>query len=119
MFNFTIFTKALTDTTLSKNEFRVLCLFLNTSSFKKSNTFEMYNGFIQDTLGISERNVRDITKSLELKDYIKKDVNTNSHNRNANTYTIIDTQKCAEKCAENCPPNKDEIKENNNITILL
>lgn len=123
MFNFTIFTKALTDTTLSKNEFRVLCLFLNTSSFKQSNTFEMYNGFIQDTLGISERNVRDITKSLELKDYIKKEVNTNSHNRNANTYTIIDTEKCAEKCAENCaencPPNNLDIKtkeNNNNIT---
>jgi len=119
MFNFTIFTKALTDTTLSKNEFRVLCLFLNTSSFKQSNTFEMYNGFIQDTLGISERNVRDITKSLELKDYIKKEVNTNSHNRNANIYTIIDTEKCAEKCAENCPPNNLDIKtkeNNNNIT---
>lgn len=118
MFNFTIFTKALTDTTLSKNEFRVLCLFLNTSSFKQSNTFEMYNGLIQDTLGISERNVRDITKSLELKDYIKKEVNTNSHNRNANTYTIINTQKCAENCAENCPPNNLDIKNNKNNNNL-
>lgn len=114
MFNFSIFTKALTDSTLSKNEFRVLCLMLNTSSFKQSNTFEMYNGFIQDTLGISERNVRDITKSLELKDYIKKEVSTNSHNRNANTYTIIDAESCAEKCAENCPPNNLDIKHNNN-----
>ena len=117
MFNFSIFTKALTDNTLSKNEFRVLCLMLNTSSFKQSNTFEMYNGFIQDTLGISERNVRDITKSLELKDYIKKEVNTNSHNRNANTYTILGAESCAEKCAENCPPNNLDIKHNNkNIT---
>lgn len=124
MFKFSIFTKALTDTTLSKNEFRVLCLLLNTSSFKQSDTFEMYNGFIQDTLGISERNVRDITKSLVLKNYIKKEVNTNSHNRNANTYTIIDAQKCAENCAENCPPNNldkktKEIKNiNNNKSIL-
>ena len=110
MFNFSIFTKALTDNTLSKNEFRVLCLMLNTSSFKQSNTIEMYNGYIQDTLGISERNVRDITKSLELKDYIKKEVNTNSHNRNANRYTILGT----EKCAENCPPNNLDIKYNNN-----
>lgn len=118
MFNFSIFTKALTDNTLSKNEFRVLCLMLNTSSFKQSNTFEMYNGFIQDTLGISERNVRDITKSLELKVYIKKEVNTNSHNRNANRYTILGTEscaeKCTEKCAENCPPNNLDIKYNNN-----
>ena len=114
MFNFSIFTKALTDNTLSKNEFRVLCLMLNTSSFKQSNTIEMYNGYIQDTLGISERNVRDITKSLELKDYIKKEVNTNSHNRNANRYTILGTEKCAEKCAENCPPNNLDIKYNKN-----
>lgn len=121
MFNFSIFTKALTDNTLSKNEFRVLCLMLNTSSFKQSNTIEMYNGFIQDTLGISERNVRDITKSLELKDYIKKEVNTNSHNRNANRYTILGTEscaeKCTEKCAENCPPNNLDIKYNNNNNI--
>ena len=117
MFNFSIFTKALTDNTLSKNEFRVLCLMLNTSSFKQSNTIEMYNGYIQDTLGISERNVRDITKSLELKDYIKKEVNTNSHNRNANRYTILGTEKCAEKCAENCPPNNLDIKYNNNNNI--
>ena len=117
MFNFTIFTKALTDTTLSKNEFRVLCLFLNTSSFKQSNTFEMYNGYIQDTLGISERNVRDITKSLELKDYIKKGVNTNSHNRNANTYTIIDAEKCAENCAENCPPKTRTLEEDKNVPL--
>lgn len=113
MFNFSIFTKALTDNTLSKNEFRVLCLMLNTSSFKQSNTIEMYNGYIQDTLGISERNVRDITKSLELKDYIKKEVNTNSHNRNANRYTILGT----EKCAENCPPNNLDIKYNKNNNI--
>ena len=117
MFNFSIFTKALTDNTLSKNEFRVLCLMLNTSSFKQSNTIEMYNGYIQDTLGISERNVRDITKSLELKDYIKKEVNTNSHNRNANRYTILGTEKCAEKCAENCPPNNLDIKYNKNNNI--
>ena len=117
MFNFSIFTKALTDNTLSKNEFRVLCLMLNTSSFKQSNTIEMYNGYIQDTLGISERNVRDITKSLELKDYIKKEVNTNSHNRNANRYTILGTEKCAEKCAENCPPNNLDIKYNKNNKI--
>ena len=113
MFNFSIFTKALTDNTLSKNEFRVLCLMLNTSSFKQSNTIEMFNGFIQDTLGISERNVRDITKSLELKNYVKKEVNTNSHNRNANTYTILGAESCAEKCAENCPPNNLDIKHNN------
>ena len=114
MFNFSIFTKALTDNTLSKNEFRVLCLMLNTSSFKQSNTIEMYNGYIQDTLGISERNARDITKSLELKDYIKKEVNINSHNRNANRYTILGTEKCTEKCAENCPPNNLDINNNNN-----
>lgn len=128
MFNFKVFKNGLTDSTLSKNEFRVLCLMLNQSSFFNSKTFEMYNGYIQDTLGISERNVRDVTKSLEQKGYIKKEVSANSYNRNANTYTIIDdkdgdknvtlnkdlgAESCTEKCAENCPPNENKINNNN------
>lgn len=114
MFNFKLYNAALEDANLTDKEFRMLCLFLNKSSMDKSDTIEMFNGFLMDKLDLHERWVKTLTKSLCEKGYLTKTVTGTRNNRNANTYTL----KCAEKCAEKCTPNKGHINnKNNNIKL--
>ena len=118
MFNFKLYNMALEDANLTDKEFRMLCLFLNKSSMDKSDTIEMFNGFLMDKLDLRERWVKALTKSLCEKGYLTKTITGTKNNRNANTYTLKNTdndaQKCAEKCAEKCTPNKEHINNNKN-----
>lgn len=116
MFNFKLYNAALEDANLTDKEFRMLCLFLNKSSMDKSDTIEMFNGFLMDKLNLCERHIRRLTNSLEKKGYFTKTITGTVKNRNANTYTL----KCTEKCDKNVPPcniEDDDIKCDKNVDI--
>lgn len=90
MFNFNLMNKALTDVNLSDKEFRLLYLIVNNMSMNDTNEIEMYNGFIMDRLGISERQVQRVTKGLVEKGYITKVVTGSKTNRNGNVIRLND-----------------------------
>lgn len=116
MFNFKLYNAALEDANLTDKEFRMLCLFLNKSSMDKSDTIEMFNGFLMDKLNLCERHIRRLTNSLEKKGYFTKTITGTVRNRNANTYIL----KCTEKCDKNVPPcniEDDDIKCDKNVDI--
>lgn len=101
MLNLKLFNKALMDANLNGNEFKMYCLILNNCSFKKTNSIEMYNGFFMDKLGLGERQIQNLTKSLNKKGYIKIIRCANSVNKNANIYQLVFDEK-------NCTPYKED-----------
>ena len=133
MFNFKLYNAALEDANLTDKEFRMLCLFLNKSSMDKSDTIEMFNGFLMDKLNLCERHIRRLTNSLEKKGYFTKTITGTVKNRNANTYTLNCTEKCDKnvppcnikdedknvniKCDKNVPPYKEHINNNKKYNI--
>lgn len=112
MINLTLLNKALVDENVSDKEFRTLYLILNNLSMNKTNSLEIYNGFLMDKLNIGERQVRNITNGLAEKGYIIKKVCGNSKTHNGNIYQLV-TNKEGEmngemKCEKNCPPYNKE-----------
>lgn len=105
MFNFKLLNEAVLDVELTDKQFRMLYLIANKASMEKSNTVEIHNGWLMDNMNISERWVKDLTKSLSDKGYLKKTVTGTKKNRNANKYTLRNMDKneeCAQKCEEKC-----------------
>lgn len=105
MFNFKLLNEAVLDVELTDKQFRMLYLIANKASMEKSNTVEIHNGWLMDNMNISERWVKDLTKSLSDKGYLKKTVTGTQKNRNANKYTLRNMDKneeCAQKCEEKC-----------------
>lgn len=88
MFNFKVYDRAVCDPELEKNELRVLYLILNNMSLNKVDRIEIFNGFVMDTLGISESTVRRSMKSLEEKGYIGRVITGTSKNRKGNVIYI-------------------------------
>ena len=124
MINLTLLNKALVDENVSDKEFRTLYLILNNLSMNKTNSLEIYNGYMMDKLNICERQVRNITNGLAEKGYIIKLNCGNSKIKNGNIYQLpkeeikgeINEEKKLEK---NFPPynnKKENIKDN--ISLL-
>jgi len=144
MFNFNLQNKAFEE--LNAEQFRVVYLLNSTLSMvnktnntPNNNTIEMYNGYMMDKLGLSERQVQRLIKSIEeagfinvkrakakkqpnkitINDAINGDKNVTLNNAidcavsEKNTNNAINGDKNGDK---NVTLNKDEIK-NNNITI--
>lgn len=124
MINSTLLNKALVDGNVTDKEFRTLYLILNNLSMNKTNSLEIFNGFMMDKLNICERQVRNVTNGLAEKGYIIKLNCGNSKRKNGNIYQLpkeeikreINEEKKLEK---NFPPyNNKKEKYNNNISLL-
>lgn len=140
MFNFNLQNKAFEE--LNAEQFRFVYFLNNTLSMvnktnntPNNNTIEMYNGYMMDKLGLSERQVQRLIKRLEQLEYItvKRATRKNQPNiitlifeeNNATDCTlsqnndINDAINCDINCDKNVTLNKKEIrnnKNNNNIT---
>ena len=140
MFNFNLQNKAFEE--LNAEQFKLVYFLNNTISMvnktnntQNNNTIEMYNGYMMDKLGLSERQVQRLIKRLEQLEYItvKRATRKNQPNiitlifeeNNATDCTlsqnndINDAINCDINCDKNVTLNKKEIKNNknnNNIT---
>ena len=140
MFNFNLQNKAFEE--LNAEQFKLVYFLNNTLSMvnktnntQNNNTIEMYNGYMMDKLGLSERQVQRLIKRLEQLEYItvKRATRKNQPNiitlifeeNNATDCTlsqnndINDAINCDINCDKNVTLNKNEIKyknNNNNIT---
>ena len=88
MINLKVLNKALTDPSITDAEFRLLYLIANNISMGKTDTKEIYNGFLMDKLHLSERQIQRLTKSLDDKHYIIKRGIGKSVRRNGNLYSL-------------------------------
>ena len=140
MFNFNLQNKAFEE--LNAEQFKLVYFLNNTLSMvnktnntQNNNTIEMYNGYMMDKLGLSERQVQRLIKRLEQLEYItvKRATRKNQPNiitlifeeNNATDCTLFqnndinDAINCDINCDKNVTLNKNEIKyknNNNNIT---
>lgn len=138
MFNFNLQNKAFEE--LNAEQFRVVYFLNNTLSMvnktnntPNNNTIEMYNGYMMDKLGLSERQVQRLIKRLEQLEYIT--VERAKRKNQPNIITLIfeennatdctlsqnndinDAINCDKNSDKNVTLNKNEIKyKNNNIT---
>lgn len=135
MFNFNLQNKAFEE--LNAEQFRVVYFLNNTLSMvnktnntQNNNTIEMYNGYMMDKLGLSERQVQRLIKRLEQLEYIT--VKRATRKNQPNIITLIFEENNATDCTlsqnndindainsdKNVTLNKNEIKykNNNNIT---
>lgn len=124
MFNFNLQKRAFDE--LNAEQFRVVYFLNSTLSMvnKQKNTpgnnsIEMFNGYMMDKLGLSERQVQRLIKSLEHTGFIS--VERATAKKQPNTITIIDAENDATTCDKNGDKNVtlnnlDINKNNNNIT---
>lgn len=124
MFNFNLQKRAFDE--LNAEQFRVVYFLNSTLSMvnKQKNTpdnnsIEMFNGYMMDKLGLSERQVQRLIKSLEHTGFIS--VKRATAKKQPNTITIIDAENDATTCDKNGDKNVtlnnlDINKNNNNIT---
>lgn len=123
MFNFNLQKRAFDE--LNAEQFRVVYFLNSTLSMvnKQKNTpdnnsIEMFNGYMMDKLGLSERQVQRLIKSLEHTGFIS--VKRATAKKQPNTITIIDAENDATTCDKNGDKNVTlnnlDIKYNNNIT---
>lgn len=123
MFNFNLQKRAFNE--LNAEQFRVVYFLNSTLSMvnKQKNTpdnnsIEMFNGYMMDKLGLSERQVQRLIKSLEHTGFIS--VKRATAKKQPNTITIIDAENDATICDKNGDKNVTlnnlDIKYNNNIT---
>lgn len=124
MFNFNLQKRAFNE--LNAEQFRVVYFLNSTLSMvnKQKNTpdnnsIEMFNGYMMDKLGLSERQVQRLIKSLEHTGFIS--VERATAKKQPNTITIIDAENDATTCDKNGDKNVtlnnlDINKNNNNIT---
>lgn len=140
MFNFNLQQKAFEE--LNAEQFRIVYLLNSTLSMinktnktPKNHKLEMFNGYLMDKLGLSERQVQRLIKRLEQLDYITVERATRKNQPNIITLIfeennatdctpnndenndINDAINCDINCDKNVTPNKEEIKINKyNIT---
>lgn len=121
MFNFNLQKRAFDE--LNAEQFRVVYFLNSTLSMvnKQKNTpdnnsIEMFNGYMMDKLGLSERQVQRLIKSLEHTGFIS--VKRATAKKQPNTITIIDAENDATTCDKNGDKNVTlnnlDIKYNNN-----
>ena len=139
MFNFNLQNKAFEE--LNAEQFKLVYFLNNTLSMvnKTNNTpnnniIEMYNGYMMDKLGLSERQVQRLIKRLEQLEYITVERATRKNQPNIITLIfeennatdctlsqnndLNDAINCDKNCDKNVTLNKNKIKnnKNNNIT---
>ena len=129
MINLSLLNKALTDKNVSNAAFRLLYLIANNISMAKSETKEIYNGYLMDKLNLSERQIQRITKSLTDNGYINKKTLGTQSNKNGNLYSLMVS---SEDAYSHCDTSSDiisdkdcdkkdtlyiDIKENKNILV--
>ena len=140
MFNFNLQNKAFEE--LNAEQFKLVYFLNNTLSMvnktnntQNNNTIEMYNGYMMDKLGLSERQVQRLIKRLEQLEYITVERATRKNQPNIITLIfeennatdctlsqnndINDAINCDINCDKNVTLNKNKIKNNknnNNIT---
>lgn len=121
MFNFNLQKRAFDE--LNAEQFRVVYFLNSTLSMvnKQKNTpdnnsIEMFNGYMMDKLGLSERQVQRLIKSLEHTGFIS--VKRATAKKQPNTITLIDAENDATTCDKNGDKNVTlnnlDIKYNNN-----
>lgn len=121
MFNFNLQKRAFDE--LNAEQFRVVYFLNSTLSMvnKQKNTpdnnsIEMFNGYMMDKLGLSERQVQRLIKSLEHTGFIS--VERATAKKQPNTITLIDAENDATTCDKNGDKNVTlnnlDIKYNNN-----
>lgn len=124
MFNFNLQKRAFDE--LNAEQFRVVYFLNSTLSMvnKQKNTpdnnsIEMFNGYMMDKLGLSERQVQRLIKSLEHTGFIS--VERATAKKQPNTITLIDAENDATTCDKNGDKNVTlnnlDIKYNNNNNI--
>lgn len=138
MFNFNLQNKAFEE--LNAEQFKLVYFLNNTLSMvnktnntQNNNTIEMYNGYMMDKLGLSERQVQRLIKRLEQLEYITVERATRKNQPNIITLIfeennatdctlsqnndINDAINYDKNCDKNVTLNKNKIKNNkNNIT---
>ena len=119
MFNFNLQQKAFEE--LSAEQFRVVYFLNNTLSMVNesnktpdNNKIEMFNGYMMDKLGLSERQVQRLIKRLEQLDYIT--VERATRKNQPNIITINCDINCDINGDKNVTLNKNTKENNNNIT---
>lgn len=115
MFNFKVFSKAMMDSNLSDNSFRVLSFILNTMSMKKTNVMEIHRGYIMDKMKISESTVKRAFKELEKNGYIERIIIGTTNNRKGDIIKIS-SDLSSKMSSKMTPLYKDQIsndKSNN------
>ena len=138
MFNFKLQNKAFDE--LNAEQFR-LFYFLNstlsmvnkTKNTPLNETIKMFNGYMMDKLGLSERQVQRLVKSLEDRGYISverttdkrqpnviKIIGANNDDENGDNNSDTDDDNnddtdCDKNGDKNVTPNKEQIKDNNQV----
>ena len=120
MFNFNLQKRAFDE--LNAEQFRVVYFLNSTLSMvnKQKNTpdnnsIEMFNGYMMDKLGLSERQVQRLIKSLEHTGFIS--VKRATAKKQPNIITIIDAENDATTCDKNGDKNGDKNVTLNNLDI--
>ena len=120
MFNFNLQKRAFDE--LNAEQFRVVYFLNSTLSMvnKQKNTpdnnsIEMFNGYMMDKLGLSERQVQRLIKSLEHTGFIS--VERATAKKQPNTITLIDAENDATTCDKNGDKNGDKNVTLNNLDI--
>ena len=120
MFNFNLQKRAFDE--LNAEQFRVVYFLNSTLSMvnKQKNTpdnnsIEMFNGYMMDKLGLSERQVQRLIKSLEHTGFIS--VKRATAKKQPNTITLIDAENDATTCDKNGDKNGDKNVTLNNLDI--
>ncbi|MBP3619458.1 MAG: hypothetical protein J6J24_02225, partial [Clostridia bacterium] len=101
MFNFNLQNKAFEE--LNAEQFKLVYFLNNTISMvnktnntQNNNTIEMYNGYMMDKLGLSERQVQRLIKRLEQLEYIT--VKRATRKNQPNIITLIFEENNATDC---------------------
>lgn len=128
MINLALLNKAFGEVT--PTQFQMLYMIANQCSLKKSDSVEMYNGFMMDKMGLSVRMIQYNIKALEEKGFIKveRPIGRNA-SKKPNVITLCKVEEKKETIQEtnkestqlndaiNCTPYK-LLKENKNISCI-
>ena len=129
MINLVLLNKAFGEVT--PTQFQMLYMIANQCSLKKSDSVEMYNGFMMDKMGLSVRMIQYNIKALEEKGFIKveRPIGRNA-SKKPNVITLCKVEEEKETVQEtnkestqlndaiNCIPYK-LLKENKNISCCI
>ena len=122
MFNFNLQNRAFEE--LNAEQFRMIYFLNNTLSMvnEKHNTpnndkVEMFNGYMMDKLGLSERQVQRLIKSIENSGFIS--VERATRKKSPNIITINSDMNCDMNCDKNVTLNKKDIRNNKDNNIKL
>lgn len=125
MFNLDFMNRALKEVgkgNLTTTEFTMLCLLNNDVQLNEGDVIERHNAYFMEKLNLSERQVQNLTKSLEKKGFITIKRRGTSMNSKSNVIKLkgVSEIKCEKNYEINCTPKRTrkELEKNNKINNL-